>query len=88
MINHILSGRELSRKERDMPPVIKTEKCIRCGKCVEICSEDVFFESKKKEIPTISYPDDCWHCGACVAACPVEGTISLRIPLTMTLLYK
>lgn len=71
-----------------MPPVINSEKCIHCGKCADICSEDVFFGSKKKELPAISYPDDCWHCSACVSVCPVEGAIKLRIPLPMTLLYK
>jgi adenylylsulfate reductase subunit B len=71
-----------------MPPVIKPEKCIRCAKCAELCSEDVFFGSPKKAVPVVKYPDDCWHCGACVENCPVEGAIKLRIPLTMTLLHK
>ena len=32
-----------------MPPIINESKCIKCGVCVDICSEDVFFGSKKKE---------------------------------------
>jgi adenylylsulfate reductase subunit B len=71
-----------------MPPVIEGEKCIRCGKCVDICSEDVFFGSKEEEIPLISYPEECWHCNACVLDCPVQGAISLRIPLPMRIVYR
>ena len=71
-----------------MPPIINEEKCISCGKCYDICSEDVFFGSKKKEVPVITYPDECWHCNACVLDCPVEGAIILRIPLPMMIVYK
>jgi adenylylsulfate reductase subunit B len=70
-----------------MPPVIEEEKCIRCGKCVDICSEDVFFGSKEGETPLISYPEECWHCNACVLDCGVQGAISLRIPLPMMIVY-
>jgi len=71
-----------------MPPVIYTDKCTSCGKCVDVCPEDVFFGSKKKKVPVISYPHDCWHCNACVYECPVDGAIRLRIPLPMMVLYK
>lgn len=71
-----------------MPPVIEEGKCIRCGKCVDICSEDVFFGSKKGEIPLVSYPEECWHCNACVLDCAVQGAISLRIPLPMMIVYR
>ena len=71
-----------------MPPVINEEKCISCGKCTDVCSEDVFFGSKKKEIPIITYPEECWHCNACALDCPIEGAIQLRIPLPLMVLYK
>jgi NAD-dependent dihydropyrimidine dehydrogenase PreA subunit len=71
-----------------MPPVINAEKCIACSKCVEICSEDVFYGSQKKTLPEIHYPGECWHCHACVEICPVEGAIKLRIPLPMKIVYK
>lgn len=71
-----------------MPPVIEKEICIRCGKCVDICTEDVFFGSKKKETPQVNYPEECWHCKACIDACPKEGAIRLRIPLPMMVCYK
>lgn len=71
-----------------MPPVINKDECISCGKCTDICSEDVFFGSANGEIPAVTYPDECWHCYACVLDCPVEGAIKLRIPLPMMIAYK
>jgi len=71
-----------------MPPVIEAKKCIVCGQCTNVCSEDVFFGSQKGEVPIVTYPDECWHCNACVLDCPAEGTIKLRIPLPMIISYK
>ena len=71
-----------------MPPIIDREKCICCGKCVDVCSSDVFFGSRAGETPTVSFPEECWHCNACVLDCPAEGAVTLRIPLPATLLYK
>ena len=75
-------------KEGIMPPVINEDKCTSCGKCVDICSEDVFFGSKKGEIPVVPYAEECWHCNACVLDCPVEGAIRLRISLPAMVCYK
>ncbi len=71
-----------------MPPIIDKEKCNRCGRCVDVCPDDVFLGSKKGELPGISYPEECWHCSACVVECPIEGAIRLRIPLPAMVLYK
>lgn len=71
-----------------MPPVIDPEKCIHCFECVDACAEDIFFGSKKKEVPVVSYPEFCFHCNCCVDECPVEGAITLRVPLPMTVLYR
>jgi NAD-dependent dihydropyrimidine dehydrogenase PreA subunit len=71
-----------------MPPVIDPDKCIRCGRCVEFCTEDVFFGSKNGEVPTVTYPKECSHFSGCVYVCPVPGAITRRIPLPMLLVYK
>jgi adenylylsulfate reductase subunit B len=71
-----------------MPPVLNKDVCECCGRCVDICQNDVFFGSKKGEVPSVTYPEECWHCNACVFECPVEGAIRLRVPLPMTILHK
>lgn len=71
-----------------MPPVIYPEKCTRCGKCVDICTEDVFYGSERGEVPVVTYPRECSHFSGCVSVCPVPGAIRLRIPLPMLLVYK
>lgn len=71
-----------------MPPVINGEKCVGCGLCVEICQMDVFFASQKGKVPVLSYPEECWHCNSCVTACPVEGALTVRVPLPAMLHFK
>jgi NAD-dependent dihydropyrimidine dehydrogenase PreA subunit len=71
-----------------MPPIIDPDLCERCGACVDICTEDVFFGSEEGEVPTVTYPKECVHFSGCVYACPVPGAITLRIPLPVLLVYK
>ncbi len=71
-----------------MPPVIDADRCIACGSCVDICTEDVFYGSKEGEVPTVTYPRECVHFSGCVYACPVPGAIHLRIPLPVMLVVK
>ena len=70
-----------------MPPVIDKEKCIKCGKCAEICGLDVYGPTPKGVVPAPVYQEDCWHCNACVLDCPVKA-ITLQLPLQMSLLYR
>ncbi|MFC1902736.1 ferredoxin family protein [Chloroflexota bacterium] len=71
-----------------MPPIIDANICNGCGKCVQVCPCDVFYQEKKKETPIIKNPYECWHYAACVMECPVTGAIELRIPLSHMILYK
>lgn len=71
-----------------MPPVINEDKCKRCNKCVDTCSEDVFYGSQKGEFPVVTYPEVCWYCNCCVNECPVEGAIKLQLPLSLSVCYK
>ena len=67
-----------------MPPVVDSELCIVCGKCVEICPLDVM--KMKDDRIVVMYPDECWHCRACVMDCPKEA-IRMRYPLSHMLLH-
>ena len=67
-----------------MPPVVDTELCIVCGKCVDICPLDVMKMNDDKIV--VMYPDECWHCRACVMDCPREA-IRMRYPLSHMLLH-
>lgn len=68
-----------------MPPVIDESKCIRCGKCADICPLAVL-EFHRGSIPVVAYPDECWHCNACGLDCP-RGAVSLQVPLNYMLLH-
>ena len=71
-----------------MPPVIDNDLCTGCLECADACQCDVYFGSTKGEEAKVTYPEECWHCNACVNVCPVQGAISLRIPLPMLVCYK
>jgi NAD-dependent dihydropyrimidine dehydrogenase PreA subunit len=76
-----------------VPPEIDSEKCVGCGKCVDLCPMDVFsgtpgFGKIKGEKAVVSHPEFCWHCNCCVDVCPVKGAVSVRTPLSMFIAYK
>ncbi len=53
---------------------INKEKCIGCGKCMEVCPGTLIdFQDQKA---TMKYPKDCWGCVSCVKECPV-GAIEI-----------
>lgn len=47
------------------------EKCIGCGRCVEVCPHAVFMVEDRK--CRIVERDACMECGACARNCPVEA---------------
>jgi len=71
-----------------MPPVIDELLCKKCAQCADACQSDVFYGTEVKMIPRVTYPEECWHCNACVFICPVEGAVTLRVPLPMMVLYQ
>lgn len=72
-----------------MPPLIEESKCVKCHRCVNICTLDVFGaqERSKEHAPVVQYPDECWHCRACELECPT-GAVSLRYPLPYIIAAK
>jgi MinD superfamily P-loop ATPase len=52
-------------------PVVDTDKCTLCGKCVESCNFNALAKIKK----IVLFEKLCHSCGACKLVCP-EGAIS------------
>lgn len=50
---------------------LSTEKCIGCGKCVEVCPHRVLKMVERKAY--ISEKDLCMECGACAKNCPANA---------------
>lgn len=50
---------------------MKPEKCIGCGKCVEVCPHQVF-ALKEKKAKLVQF-DACMECGACAKNCPASA---------------
>jgi len=71
-------------------PVIDSELCNGCNKCVDGCPMDmIFFAEKPGDPPVIRYPDECWYCGSCFMVCPTQPrAIKLIHPLNMRLALK
>ena len=47
------------------------EKCISCGRCVEVCPHRVFRIDDKSVL--IKEKDLCMECGACARNCPANA---------------
>lgn len=60
-----------------MPPIVKTDKCVGCGACEDICPGDLMVLRDGKA--AIRSSRDCWDCMSCVKACPSKA-LEIRIP--------
>jgi len=61
--------------------IIHHGRCIACKKCMEACPMDVFEFDEKSRLLTQAYPEECWFCGACIYECPVNGALSMELPM-------
>ena len=71
---HIFLKPKFSHQEEVFVPVpeIDTEKCIKCGKCAEVCQYNALAFVKDK---VLKFEELCHGCGNCFLACP-SGAIS------------
>jgi len=67
--DHLLLGieRDKVRTVFQRIPKWNFEKCIKCGKCAEVCKTHAVFAVKGKQ--PIFLPQQCNGCGACVISC-------------------
>lgn len=47
------------------------EKCIGCGRCIEVCPHRVFTLADR--LAAVAERDACMECGACAKNCPVSA---------------
>ena len=50
---------------------LSVEKCIGCGRCMEVCPHGVFRTNGEKA--RIKDRDLCMECGACAVNCPANA---------------
>jgi nitroreductase/NAD-dependent dihydropyrimidine dehydrogenase PreA subunit len=56
-------------------PIIEfdSNKCTKCGQCVNICPQDVLEQPEKTSVPKVIAPSECISCGHCIAICPADA---------------
>jgi len=73
--DHLMLSAKIKRSAYvyQMTPKWDLGKCVKCGKCAEVCKQEsiVFVRGKNPAF----VKDNCIGCGACVVACP-KGAIS------------
>ena len=50
---------------------LAAERCVGCGRCVDVCPHGVFSATDKKA--QIVAKDLCMECGACAVNCPARA---------------
>ena len=60
-----------------MSIAINKEKCVRCGKCIDVCPGSLI-KADENNKAYIKYPKDCWGCSSCIKECRT-GAVSLYL---------
>jgi adenylylsulfate reductase subunit B len=63
---------------------VDKEKCTACGKCADICPEDVL--RIENGTAAAVYPKECWACGSCVYDCAF-GAIEVNFGVESAILF-
>ena len=75
--DHLLLGVKLKKEKIILEPypILNEKKCIKCGRCADVCKENAIFLVKGKY--PVFLKDLCTSCGACWTACP-SGAIETK----------
>ena len=65
-VSYLQNGQTLS---------FNAERCVGCGRCVEVCPHQVFAIEQRKA--NIVHREWCMECGACQKNCPV-GAVTVQ----------
>jgi len=65
---------------------VDQERCIKCGKCAEVCPTRVI--EIGGEGPEMTLEERCIACGHCVAVCPYDALDNERNPLARQVLLE
>ncbi|MBW2966754.1 4Fe-4S binding protein [Candidatus Woesearchaeota archaeon] len=52
-------------------PIIDSNKCSKCGTCIDICPMEVF--AKEKDAVVVKKAKECIGCRACEVQCEKEA---------------
>jgi ferredoxin len=55
-------------------------RCQKCGRCVDICPEELFHQPNPKQPPVIPRQRGCTSCGHCVSLCPAKAIDHMDFP--------
>ncbi len=58
-----------------MSPKVDESKCIGCGRCIDICPNNVL--ELIDGVSQVKHPEKCEECGLCEAVC-IQGAIRLN----------
>lgn len=69
---HIFLKPQFNKTEKIYIPIpeVNEEKCVKCGKCAEVCQFNALAFIKDK---VLKFPELCHGCGNCSLACPVDA---------------
>ena len=60
---------------------ICAEKCIRCGKCVQVCPSIIIRRKEESGEIEVKELQNCIVCGHCAAVCPIEAVEHSEFPV-------
>lgn len=58
---------------------IKTDVCVRCGRCVTVCPVSIFVP-RTRQTPLVEREQSCIQCGHCIDACLGDAIIHDSFP--------